>query len=133
MQGKPGKPIRILVADDDSLVRLALCEFLRRDGFVTYEAASGLAALEIVQKERVSFSIMDVDMPGMSGIEVLRTWHRATGAALPSIFITGDDSRARQVEALMAGAFSLLHKPVAPDVLRFTVKRLVEQYFRRAR
>lgn len=133
MKGKPVNAIRILVADDDTLVRAALCEFLRRDGFVTFEAASGLAALEIAQKEHVSFSIMDVDMPGMSGIDVLRTLHRMVGTPPPSIFITGDDSRARQMEALAAGAFSLLHKPVAPDLLRFTVQRLIEQHFRRAR
>ncbi|MBI4881938.1 MAG: response regulator [Planctomycetes bacterium] len=126
--------MRILLADDDADVREAMRDFLLCEGFQILEADSGLAALEILLKEhgRMTFSIMDVDMPGMTGFEVLRQV-RSRNLSLPCIFITGDDSRQRQVEALEVGAFSLLTKPVALDVLRFSMRRLLDRHFRGCR
>ncbi len=130
MTKQPAKDsLRILLADDDRSVREALCEFLRQEGYVIFEADSGLSALEILQREKrhVSFSIMDVDMPGMTGIEVLKAI-RGLRDPLPCIFISGDDSRERQAEAMAVGAFSLLTKPVPLDLLRFSMRRLLEHY-----
>jgi DNA-binding response OmpR family regulator len=125
------KQMRILLADDDSELRSALREFLGRDGFVVFEAASGLAALEILQREKFTFSIMDVDMPGLTGFEVLRIARQQFGGALPCIFMSGDSSRERQMQALEVGGFSLLAKPVPPDLLRFSVQRLVDFHYGR--
>jgi CheY-like chemotaxis protein len=122
--------LRALLAEDDELVRSALTDLLSKEGFEVFEAASGLAALEAVQRVRFSFSVMDIDMPGMSGIEVLKAIRQQFGV-LPSIMITGNDSRERQVEAMAAGAFALLAKPVVPDLLRFSVKRLLDHHYRR--
>ena len=125
--------MEILLAEDDTSVRAALKEFLGREGFVVYEADSGLAALEILQLTRVTFSIMDVDMPGMTGFEVLKIVRQQLGGALPCIFISGDSSRERQMKALEVGAFSLLEKPIAPDLLRFSVQRLVDFHYGKTR
>ncbi len=125
--------MEILLAEDDTSVRAALKEFLGREGFVVYEADSGLAALEILQRTRVTFSIMDVDMPGMTGFEVLKIVRQQLGGALPCIFISGDSSRERQMKALEVGAFSLLEKPIAPDLLRFSVQRLVDFHYGKLR
>ena len=125
--------MEILLAEDDTSVRAALKEFLGREGFVVYEADSGLAALQILQRTRVTFSIMDVDMPGMTGFEVLKIVRQQLGGALPCIFISGDSSRERQMKALEVGAFSLLEKPIAPDLLRFSVQRLVDFHYGKLR
>ena len=125
--------MEILLAEDDTSVRAALKEFLGREGFVVYEADSGLAALAILQRTRVTFSIMDVDMPGMTGFEVLKIVRQQLGGALPCIFISGDSSRERQMKALEVGAFSLLEKPIAPDLLRFSVQRLVDFHYGKLR
>ena len=123
-------PFAILLADDDDAVREAFRELLGLEGFTTVlEADSGLAALEILQTRMdLVFTIMDVDMPGMTGIEVLRTVRKQV-AAPPCIFITGDDSKERQVQAMQVGAFSLLSKPVTPDLFRFSVKRLLDHHY----
>lgn len=121
----------ILLADDDSAVRQSIRELLGRDGFTdVFEADTGLAALEILHREarRLAFSIMDVDMPGMSGIEVIRAVRQAE-AGLPCILVSGNASRDRQVQAMEVGAFSLLSKPIAPDLLRFSVHRLIEHHY----
>ena len=125
--------MRILLAEDDLSVRSALKEFLGRDGFFVFEAASGLAALEILQREKITFSIMDVDMPGLTGFEVLRIVRQQMGGALPCIFMSGECSRERQMKALEVGAFSMLAKPIAPDLLRFSVQRLVDFHYGKAR
>lgn len=122
------RSLRILLADDDREVRESLREFLRREGFTIFEADSGLSALEILSKEKLTLSILDVDMPGMTGIEVIRIV-RQQRQATPFILMSGDDSRERQTAALEAGAFSLLAKPVAPDLLRYSMNRLFEQYY----
>lgn len=121
-------PMRVLLADDDSDVRESLREFLASEGFTIVEADSGLTALEILLEQRMSFSIMDVDMPGMNGIEVLRVV-RQQRSGLPCIFISGDDSRQRQVEAFEVGAFSMLSKPIVLDLLRFSMNRLLAQHY----
>lgn len=127
------KAMRILLADDDVSVRSSLSDFLRSEGYVIYEADSGLAALEILQRERLnmSFSIMDVDMPGMTGIEVVKVFRREVGT-LPFILMSGDDSRERQAEAMAAGAFSLLTKPIGIDLLRYSMRRLLEHHYGRS-
>ena len=128
MRSDRNHPLRILLAEDDPDVRAALRELLGLEGFTILEADDGLAALEIFRRETLAFSIMDVDMPGMNGIEVLRIVRQQRGG-FPCIFITGDDSRQRQIQARQVGAFTLLAKPVAPDVLRFSVRRLVDTHY----
>lgn len=133
MMRKLEAQMRILLADDDVELRAALKEFLGREGFVVFEAGTGLAALEILRRESVTFSIMDVDMPGLTGFEVLKIVRQQLGGALPCIFMSGDGSRERQMKALEVGAFSLLEKPIAPDLLRFSVQRLVDFHYGRTR
>ena len=120
--------MRVLLADDDSDVRASLRDFLASEGFTIVEADSGTTALEILLRQRMSFSIMDVDMPGITGIEVMR-FVRKQHFGLPCIFISGDDSRQRQAEALEVGAFSLLSKPIVLDLLRLSMNRLLEQHY----
>lgn len=122
---------RVLLADDDAAVREAIRDLLGHEGFTeVLEADTGLAALEILHREAplLAFSILDVDMPGMSGIEVVRTARREQ-SALPCILVSGDASRERHVQAMEVGAFSLLSKPIAPDLLRYSVKRLVDHHY----
>lgn len=63
---------RILVADDEMSIRLLYSEELREEGYEVLTAANGREALEIVEKEPVDLVILDIKMPEMSGIEVLR-------------------------------------------------------------
>ncbi|AEB10231.1 response regulator [Desulfobacca acetoxidans] len=63
---------RILVADDEMSIRLLYSEELREEGYEVLTAANGREALEIVEKEPLNLIILDIKMPEMSGIEVLR-------------------------------------------------------------
>jgi CheY-like chemotaxis protein len=63
---------RILVADDEMSIRLLYSEELREDGYEVFTASNGKEALEIVDKEPLDLIILDIKMPEMNGIEVLR-------------------------------------------------------------
>jgi CheY-like chemotaxis protein len=73
----------ILIADDDRLVRESLCDVLRGLGLETSEAASGRLAIEWLRAHRCDLLLSDVDMPDMSGFQVL-SWVTAQGRAAPS-------------------------------------------------
>ncbi len=111
-----GAQAPILIADDDASVRTVVAMGLRRAGFQVLEAASGKAALGIVESRAVGLVILDVGMPGMSGTEVVRALRaRPQTATLPVILLTGSGDANTLVEGLGAGADDYITKPVRLD------------------
>ena len=103
----------ILVVDDLPANRDLMVRRLERSGFRVLQAASGPEALEIVRQGSVDLVLLDIMMPGMTGIDVLRTL-RATrsSAALPVIMVTAKTDSEDVVEALSLGANDYVTKPV---------------------
>jgi two-component system response regulator ArlR len=82
---------RLLIADDDTDMRLLLAEYFRRLGFQVEERESGMAALEAAIAGRFDCFILDVSMPGMSGLELLKRV-RDRGIQTPALFLTAHES-----------------------------------------
>ncbi|MGH2871692.1 MAG: response regulator, partial [Solirubrobacteraceae bacterium] len=104
---------RVVVADDSALMRRIVCNLLTRGGIeVVGTAKDGDAALAVCERERPDAMTLDLAMPGMGGIEVLRTL-RGRGAALPVVVVSAfsPSQGARAVDALAEGAFELVPKP----------------------
>jgi len=124
-------PVRIrwslLVADDDPLLREGMAEVLEREGYRIFLADGGLRAVEIARTERIHCSVLDVNMPDLSGIEALRRLAEFLGR-MPSILVSGEASEQVVREALSVGAFTFLRKPVPPETLRTSVARALEAY-----
>ncbi|HET6203122.1 MAG TPA: response regulator [Planctomycetota bacterium] len=112
----------ILVADDQPTVREGMAEFLERQGYRVFRAEGGVVALEIATRERLDCSILDVHMPDLSGIDVVRRLP-VSPRGIPSILVSGEPSPELEREALSAGAFTFLRKPVSPEALRTCVAR----------
>lgn len=116
---------RVLLVEDDDANRTILGEFLRTRGFVVEEAATGTETLERVEACRPDLVVLDIQLPGMDGLEVL-TRLRAGAAAPPPVLaltalaMTGDRER-----ILEAGADAYLAKPAPLAVLEQEVRRLV--------
>lgn len=111
----PGVPLIAIVDDDDSL-RKSLDNLLRSVGFRAQGFASAEAFLSSTQVHDTACLILDVRMPGMSGLELQRQLV-ATNWRIPIIFVTAhvdDDARAR---ALEAGAVDFLYKPFREEEL----------------
>ncbi len=105
------KLARVLVVDDDTLMREVLKALLRDEGFeVAGEARDGQSALTLLERTRPDLVCLDVNMPGMSGIEVLKNI-RSTYPDIRVVMITGDSSMGTVREAVGFGAMGYIIKP----------------------
>ena len=112
---------RILVADDDPMSRRLLLRGLREAGFDCTEAEDGTAALKALHNEVPSLLLLDFDMPGLNGAEVLtrlRSDRDPAIAQLPTIMLTGHGGEESEVLCLEAGADDFVTKPINEAVLR---------------
>jgi len=103
-------PIRVLVVDDEPAIRRALRPPLTELGFEMTEASRGEMALDILRNEPFDAVLLDVNMPGIGGIETLRRI-RAVAPRLPVIMLTVRDREEEKVNALELGADDYVTKP----------------------
>jgi DNA-binding response OmpR family regulator len=122
------KALSLLLAEDDDSLRETLELFFSSQGFRVYQAGTGIEAIEIALKQKVSFSVMDINLPGLSGIEAFKCITTKVGC-LPCIFMSGDSSQDMMLKALNAGAFTFLSKPIQMELMRYSVDRLICKYF----
>jgi DNA-binding NtrC family response regulator len=121
---------RILIVDDEDVVRESLAEWFATEDYETRGLASGREALEVVEKEEWDLALIDLKMPGMDGIELQRRL-RQIDPELIVIIMTGFATIDTAVHALKQGAYDYLTKPVDPDELSHIVEKALEH--RRAR
>ncbi len=117
---EPGSP-RVLVADDDPVVRLLAREVLELEGFRVLEAADGLEAWEHIRAESPDLVLLDVLMPGMDGFEVLRR-ARDQGVRIPILVITALEDVASIDKAYRLGATDFTTKPLNWTILAHRVR-----------
>ncbi len=120
---------RILIADDDVSLRGVLAEFLTSEGFAVDQTDDGstvVAALTGPVERRPELVIMDVRMPGRTGLEVLSDLRAKRASPLPVIVTTAYGSSSVAIEAMQLGAYDYLTKPFELEDLLATVKRFAE-------
>jgi len=115
----------ILVIDDEKNIREGLKAALELDGYNVELAADGAAGLEIALKSEVDLVITDLKMPGVTGEEVLRRVTSET-PGIPVIVLTGHGTVESAVDAMRAGAYDFLTKPLNLDRLSLLVKRALQ-------
>ncbi len=104
---------KILVCDDDQNVRLLTRQCLEAEGLVVVEAADGPESIVVFQEERPDLVFLDVEMPGMTGLEVCqRIRALPQGESIPIMIVTGSDDRRSIDEGFDAGATQYKTKPV---------------------
>ena len=116
---------RILVTDDDSTSRRLLIRALSQAGYRCDEAADGARALELLRQDPPSLLLLDYDMPGMNGADVLRELRADSDphiAQLPAIMLTGHGGEESEVLCLEAGADDFVTKPINQSVLRARIE-----------
>jgi PAS domain S-box-containing protein len=118
--------IQVLVVDDEQNIRDGSERILRRGGYEVLKAATGLAALELLAEQRVPIILLDLKMPGLDGMEVLKRIRQLDESILV-IVITGFATVATATEAMKQGAYDFIPKPFEPEQLRIVVNRAAER------
>jgi DNA-binding NtrC family response regulator len=118
--------MRILIVDDEEVLRDVLDVVLRREGFDVISASSGEEALSVLDAEDVDLMILDIMLPGISGIDTLRAV-RISNPGLPVIIITAFSSIDGAIEAMKHGAFHYIPKPFKNEEVILTVNKALEQ------
>lgn len=128
MNATAKEDFNILITDDDTTCRETLREIIEPQGFRTLLASSGEEALDIAQEEPIHLALLDMHLPRMTGLEILRLLHQIR-AMLPVILVTGDTSDALIRQACQAHAYSVLHKPVSRGSVLYTVTRALIRFY----
>ena len=116
----------ILVVDDEALPRQLYTDLLHEAGFVARPAEGGPQALEIARQETIDVVLLDIMMPGMSGLEVLSK----LGGLVPDspvIIVTANPTSENAIAALRLGAFDFIVKGFKNEVMLTTVSRAMER------
>ena len=103
---------KILIADDEAEIRDVLHLYLEKDGYEVYEAADGIRAMEVLQKEKIDLAILDVMMPGIDGYRVLRNIREDNN--IPVIILSAQSSDSAKILGLDLGADDYITKPFVP-------------------
>lgn len=118
---------RILVVDDEEEIRTLLSRFFTKKNYKVRTAETAEEAIGVLERERVDAVLLDINLPGTSGLDALRKI-RASWPGLPVVMISGQDDEEVAKETLKAGAFDYVVKPLNFDYLERTVYlKLVER------
>ena len=111
----------ILIVDDEPIVRESIRDWLRDAGYEVVTAETGEEALEIVSQRDFGVLVIDIRLPGMTGIKVLEKV-KAMKPQIKSVVITAYPTAEVAIEAKKLGTIDYLIKPVAPDDLEQSIR-----------
>ncbi len=118
----------VLIIDDEQRFLKTTQSLLEKEGYHVLTAVDGLKGLEALQKKRVDVVVLDVKMPGMDGIEVLRRI-KSDHPLVEVLMLTGHATMESAIDGLKLGAFDYLTKPCDIPVLK---QKIMEAYDKRA-
>jgi DNA-binding NtrC family response regulator len=116
---------RILIVEDEKLVRWSLKERLKKEEFEVFESETGGGGLGILKEELIDLILLDYRLPDMTGLDVLRTT-MSSHPETPVILMTAYSSVDSAVEAIKLGAYDYINKPFNHDEMVMTIGRALE-------
>jgi two-component system response regulator AtoC len=119
------KKVKVLIVDDEAIIRDALSDWLKDIGYQVFTAENGQKALNVIEKEKPGIMIADLVMPGMDGIELMKK-AKAQQPDIEVIIITAYASIPTAITAMKEGAYDYIEKPFCPERAELLVKKLAE-------
>ncbi len=116
---------RILIVDDEPIVRDSLAEIISADGYEVFSAYSAEKALELIENKRMDIVLLDMVLPGMGGLDLLRLL-KGRNFQGEIILITAYSTVESAVSALKIGAYDYLIKPCNNEEVKLLIKRIIE-------
>jgi DNA-binding NtrC family response regulator len=120
------RKIRVMVVDDDAVLRKLVSDQVARMGFDSAPAASGEEALEALARNDFDVVLLDIRMPGLSGLDTLREVRKLEDAP-EVIMLTADTSLGTGIEAMRLGAYDYLTKPATLDEIEAVIRKADEK------
>ncbi|CAN5168471.1 response regulator transcription factor [soil metagenome] len=118
---------RVLIADDDVVVRDVVRRYLERDGLAVAVADNGTDALRMLGSERIDVAVLDVMMPGPNGLALCRSLRQAGDFSVPVILLTALGEEDDRIAGLEAGADDYVTKPFSPRELALRVRSVLRR------
>ncbi len=120
---------QILVVDDEPLIRKSLYEILRIDGYIAHMASCAEDALTIIEKGGIDIVLTDMQLPNMTGIELLDEIQKINRKenSIEVILITGYGSIDTAVEAMKKGAYDYITKPIDDHKIKIIISKIIEK------
>ncbi len=117
---------RVLVVDDEPDIRQTVKDILEDEGYTVDTAESAAAAREARRRQRPDLVLLDIWMPDLDGISLLREWNERGGLPCPVIMISGHGTVETAVEATRLGAWDFIEKPISLAKLLLVISRALE-------
>lgn len=118
--------MRVLVVDDERAQRFVLRQYLANEGYAVVEADSGINALDILRQGRIDIALIDLMMPGIDGLELIRLVRQES--AIPIIVVTARGEESKRVAGLELGADDYVVKPFSMPELIARVRARLRQH-----
>ncbi|SOE20236.1 Response regulator receiver domain-containing protein [Spirosomataceae bacterium TFI 002] len=121
------KEINILLAEDNNILRKSLCFFLEKNGFLVDQFSNGQEALNSVINKRYDMVLLDINMPGKSGMEITQHIRTKLLLQVPIIILTSSNVEQTEVDSFTIGADEFIAKPISPIVLMARISKLLKK------
>ena len=123
--------MKILIADDESDIRVLVRFILERQGFEVVEASNGIEAVTVARQELPDLILLDVRMPGMTGNEVSQHLKETEATKdIPVVFLSASSQASEVAEGLESGAVAYVTKPFSPRELVAQVGEILQKHRR---
>lgn len=120
--------MRILIAEDEKNIREGLAEFLIDCGYQIYQAEDGKQGLEVFQKEKIDLALLDIKMPHMTGIELLKEIRKTSD--IPVLFLTAYNDEDYKLQAFSALVDGYIEKPFSLRLVKVRIEALIKKHYK---
>ena len=120
--------MKILVVEDDKVIREGICEYLSEFGYEMYEAEDGRKALDIFKDKDINLIILDIQIPLLNGLEVLKEVRKES--KIPILMLTAFSDEEYKISAFSSLADGYIEKPFSLPVLKVRIDSLIKRYYK---
>ncbi len=119
------KPMKIVIAEDNDILRRSLSFFLASKEFTVDQFSDGRDALDAIEINNYDLILTDINMPGVSGMEITQYVRQKMKSSVPIIIFTSSGIEQTELDSFDIGANEFIAKPVSPAVLLIRINKLL--------
>lgn len=119
--------MRIILAEDNDILRKSLSFFLESKGFIVDQFSDGKDALDAIKTGEYDLILTDINMPGISGMEITQYVRQSINSDVPIIILTSSGVEQTELDSFDIGANEFIAKPISPAVLLVRINKLLNK------